>query len=292
MEKPKPATTPSDFRPPRNTMKIPRFAACLVALNLTALPETRAAAVMAYAVEHGGPKASTQIVNIQNGQVWTHGMGNDANVDILFDESRQQAVIIDHARQRYTPITDDSVRKLTSRLEGMSYMLRGLNDQIKQLGPEQKAKWGMLLDGLPVDAIDEAQKAVAGLGLESMGKAQYFTGIRCEWMRLNLAQSAPVEFCLAAVDALSLSAEDRNALQGLVRLTQTLLQRAQGLASRFGVNISQSDLDKLAGIPLAIEDRRGKQRLSMTLTAIGPAKTPLDPPTIPEHYRSEGLKFW
>ena len=273
-------------------MKIPCFAACLLALNLVSLPETRAAAVMSYAVEHGGQKASTQTVNIQDGQVWTHGLGDDAKIDILYDESRQQAVLIDHARQRYIPITDDSVRKLTSRLEGMSYMLRGLNDQIKQLNPEQKAKWGMLLEGLPVDAINEAQKAVAGLSLESMGKAQFFTGIRCEWMRLNLAQSAPVEFCLAAVDALSLSTADREALQGLTRLFQTLLQRAQGLASRFGVNLRQSDLDKLAGIPLAIEDRRGKQRLSLTLTAIGPAKSPLNPPAIPENYRSEGLKFW
>ena len=273
-------------------MKTPCLAISLVALNLTALADSRAASVMTYAVQHGEQTASTQTVNIQDGQVWTHGLGNDAKVDILFDESREQAVIIDHARQRYTPITDDSVRKLTSRLEGMSYMLRGLNDQIKQLNPEQKAKWGMLLDGLPVDAINEAQQALAGVSLESMGKAQFFNGIRCEWMRLNLAQSAPVEFCLAAVDTLDLSPADRKALQGLTRLFQTLLQRAQGLASRFGVNIRQSDLDKLGGIPLAIEDRRGQQRLSMTLTAIGPAKAPLSPPALPENYRSEGLKFW
>jgi hypothetical protein len=272
-------------------MKSPTFIACLMAIGLAAMHPARAAGVLAYQIEQGGKK-SEQTLNVQNGQAWVNGVWGDKNLDVLFDNSRMEAIVIDHGRQRYIPVTDDSVRKLTGRLEGMSYMLKGLNDQLQQLNPEQKAKWGMLLDGLPLDAINEAQKELAGYELKSMSKGQFANGIRCEWIRLTPGRSAPVEFCLADADAFGLAEADRETLKGVVRFSQLLLQRAQGLASRFGFKISQKDLDTLAGIPVIVKDRRGQPSLTMTLTGIGAPTARLSPPTVPENYRSEGLKPW
>lgn len=250
-----------------------------------------AASTLTYSVKQGGHKA-VQTVNIQDGQVWITHAGGDSKTDVLFDRATDQWVLIDHRNQSYTPVNEETVRKLSAQIEDMLPLVQGLGDQIRRLNPQQRAKWEKMLNGFPLDAFDQARQEIKASHLKPKGKAQTIAGVRCETMQLRAGHVGDLEFCLAKPEALGLTAEDAETLQALTSFTQRLAQKAHGLASRFGLAIAQSDLNKLAGIPIMLRNTKGQHPLSMTLDHAEKITTPLKPLQIPENYQPQKLRLW
>lgn len=272
-------------------MSLPRrpFSALILTLTLLPCPPSQAGATLSYQVMEGQHK-TTQTVNIQDGMAWVTAAGGNKNLDLLW--AKEYLVLIDHGRQRYTPINEDSVRKLAGQVETMTPLLRGLGGQIRQLKPEQRAKWEKLMDGFPLDTFDQAQQELSSARLESTGQRKVIAGIQCAVTRISAGPANQLELCLAQPDALGLSAEDANTLNDLAAFTQRLARQAHGLASRFGVAMAQIDIGQLAGIPIQIDEQRGQYPLTMTLERAATATAPLQALTIPENYRADRLKLW
>ena len=248
-------------------------------------------AVLEYTVDQGH-RTAVQTVNIRDGSVWIKGAGGDDRMDALYERSSERLTLIDHRKQRYTPISEDSVKRLTGQIEDATPLLRGLGDQIRKLNPKQRAKWEKLLGGVPLDAFEAAQHELKDAKLQPVGQ-KHIAGIPCEAMQFSGNKAAgDIEFCLAQPAMLGLPEQDAETLQALTGFVRILAQKAHGLASPFGLALAGSDIDKLAGIPIQIRERQGKHPLSMTLSRAGAAKGATDGFKIPENYRPDTLKLW
>ncbi len=258
--------------------------------SLTSNP-VMAASTLAYRVVQGG-RTAMQVVNIQDGKIWISGVGGDSKTDVLFDRATQYGVLIDHRHQTYTPVNEEAIGKLCAQIEDMVPLVQGLGDQIRRLNPQQRAKWEKMLDGFPLDAFDQARQQMQSTHLHPKGRTQTIAGVRCDSMDLKAGHTADLELCIAQPDALSLTVEDADTLRAFIGFTQRVTRKAHGLASRFGLVAGQSDLDKLAGIPIQIREKKGAKPLSMTLNQAEKIKTPLKPLQIPATYRFQKFRFW
>jgi hypothetical protein len=250
-----------------------------------------AASILKYSVKQGGHTA-VQTVNIQNGQVWITHAGGDSKTDVLFDRAMDLWVLIDHRNQSYTPVNEETVRKLSAQIEDMLPLVQGLGDQIRRLNPQQRAKWEKMLNGFPLDAFEQARLEIKGFHLNPKGKAKSIAGIRCETLQVKTNRTGNMEFCLAQPDTLGLTAEDAETLRALTDFTQRLAQKAHGLASRFGLAVAQTDLNNLTGIPVLLRETKGQHPLSMILEHVEKIATTLKPLQIPENYRPQKLRIW
>lgn len=270
---------------------IPRaFVFGLASLVVAGSPKAMAASVLSYSVMQGGHKV-VQTVNIQDGQVWITHAGGDNKTDVLFDRTTSQWVLIDHRRQRHTPVNEETVRKLGSQIETMTPLVKGLGDQIRRLNPQQRSKWEKMLNGFPLDTFEQVRQELKTTQLKITGKSRTIGGVGCEVMQLKTGYG-DMELCLAQPQALGLTAEDADTLQALTDLSQQLVLRAHGLASPFGLAIARTDLAKLAGIPILIRVTHQRNPLSMTLDHAETIKTPLQPLQIPENYRADTPRLW
>ena len=264
----------------------------LICLTLAVLPVTGwPASLLEYQVTRGGQK-SVQTVNIQDGLVWITAAGGDANTDVLFASEQEQLVLVDHRRQRYTPVNPASLQKLTGQVANVTPLLRGLGDQINRLPPAQQAQWERLLGGFPLDAFEKIRQEVARAELKPEGAPKTIARIRCQPWRLSAGQLANLSVCLAAPGALGLTDRDADTLKALVRFIRQVAGQAHGLASPWGIAISQAELDQVEGIPLQLRLLKDQQPLSMTLQRASQAKGPLTPLRIPDNYQAETLRLW
>ena len=247
-------------------------------------------AVLEYTVDQGH-RTTVQTVNIRDGSVWIKGAGGDSRMDALYERSGERLTLIDHRKQRYTPISEDSVKRLTGQIEDATPLLRGLGDQIRKLNPKQRAKWEKLLGNVPLDAFEAAQHEWKDAKLQRAGQ-KHIAGIPCEAMQFRGSKAGDIEFCIAQPAMLGLPEQDAQTLEALTGFVHKLAQKAHGLASPFGLALAASDIDKLAGIPIQIRERQGKHPLSMTLSRAGTAKATTDGFKIPENYRPDTLKLW
>lgn len=265
------------------------LSALFLTLCLLPGPSSQAAATLSYQFVQGERKAN-QTVHVQDGMAWVKAVGGDKNLDVLW--AKEYLVLIDHRGQRYTPVNEESVKKLTGQVETMTPLLRGLGGQIRQLSPAQRAKWEKLLDGVPLDAFDQAEKELSSARLESTGQKKTIAGIQCALTRIRIERGDKLELCLAELDALGLSAEDAKTLRDLTTFTQRIARQAHGLASRFGVALAGMDIDQLEGIPIQIHEQRGQHPLTMTLEHADTDIAPQQALSIPENYRADRLKLW
>ena len=270
---------------------MPSISRLIAGLLIFGLTPAHADAVLEYTVDQG-QRTALQTVNIRDGSVWVKGAGGDGHMDVLYERSSERLTLIDHRKQRYTPVSEDSVKRLAGQIEDATPLLRGLGDQIRKLNPKQRAKWEKLLGDVPLDAFGTVQREWKDAKLQPAGRKQ-IAGIPCEAMHLSGNKAAgDIELCLAQPAMLGLPEQDAETLRALTGFVHNLAQKAHGLASPFGLALAGSDIDKLVGIPVQIRERQGKHPLSMTLNRAGAAKEATDSFKIPENYRPDTLKLW
>lgn len=236
-------------------------------------------------------KTVIQKALVQNGTVFIKAAGGDANTDILFERAENRLILIDHRKQRYTPITEDSLKRLSGQLEDVAPLVRGLSAQLKNLDPRQKAKWEKMLGGVPLDGIGQAEREIQHATLKHTGQ-KTIAGVACEQMRMTGTRTSDAEFCLASAQALALTPQDAETLQALIQFVQAVARKAHGLASQFGLELAAVDIDEINGIPLQIRTLKGKHPLSLTFQHCDPHAAPVEDMKVPAHYKAEKLRLW
>ncbi len=272
-------------------MNIRPMATLLAALALLT-PDAGANAVLTYRWQHDGQTA-IQTVSIQDGMLWITGLGGDPQLETVYDRQREQLALIDHRRQRITPIDAASVGKLAGYLEDIAPLLRGMSGQIQRLSPEQRKKWAGMLGDFPLDAFDIARKELEHTQLKSADKPKAVAGIPCHLLRLSSGKTTGLDLCLATPEALNLNADDTQTLAALSRLSQRLAGQAQAIAARFGLALGRQDLERLSGVPVAVRELKGHPPRTLELERVQTVTSALKKPEIPEGgYQVERLRLW
>ncbi|SMF96542.1 hypothetical protein SAMN02949497_3942 [Methylomagnum ishizawai] len=246
--------------------------------------------VIEYRVEQG-KHSVLQPVIIKAGTVLVKGAGGDGNLDVLYEREAERLVLIDHKKQRYTPITDERVGRIAQQAEDLQPVLRGIGEQLRKLSPKQREKWEQMLGGVSLDQFDATRKAAASTRLLKTGVGKQFAGVNCQEMNVVKGGAKALEFCLADPAALKLGREDAETLRALIGFTQKLAEKAQGLTSQLGMDLPMGGLAGLAGVPIELRDLDGKHPLAMRLNRVD-GETVAAAPKVPEGYREKSLELW
>lgn len=254
------------------------------------IASVQADSIIEYQVETG-KHSSTQPVLIKNGTLLVKAAGGDGNLDILYEQSGERLVLIDHKKQHFTPITDENIRKIADQVETVQPLLKGFGEQLRKLSPKQRAKWEDMLGGISLDQFDAAKREAQSTQLQKTGIGKKVAGISCEEMKVIRRGNTAAQFCLADPSALKLPEEDASTVRSLIAFTQRLAQKAQGL-TQFGIELPGGDLSNLAGVPLQMRELKGKHPVALTLSRVSDEDVAADSLKIPEGYRAEKLKLW
>lgn len=233
-----------------------------------------------------------QPVLIKNGHLLVKAAGGDKNLDILYERGAERLLLIDHRKQRFTSVTDDNVGRIARQAEELQPVLRGIGEQLRNLSPKQREKWGALLGGIDLDAFDATRRAAAETTLSKTGAGKHIAGIRCQPMQVLKGKATTAEFCLADPAALKLPEDDAATLRALVGFTQRLAHQAQGLTTQLGIGLPVEGLASLAGVPIALRDLSGKHPVAMTLSRVGNEAVSAEALKVPEGYRAQELALW
>lgn len=250
-----------------------------------------AASTLTYSLTENGQN-SVQMVNIQDGKVWLSGVGGSSQLDIVFEKATDEILWVDHGRHRIMPINTRSVKKLTDQLQDLQPLLVGLNKQISQLDPRQKARWGKLLGDFPIDAFDIAKRELAETRITRSGKPKTIAGVACTPRSIGSGKATTLELCLSEPGNLGLPQEDAETLTALNAFLGSMQAQLAKLVTQFGMNLKEGQLDQPWGIPIAVREVKGKQPLTATLDHIEKITPGLKSPVIPADYKPERLKFW
>jgi hypothetical protein len=250
-----------------------------------------AGSLLEYAVSHDG-HSSLQTATINHGEIVIRAAGGDPSLDLVFEQTSKRLTLVDHRRQRYTPVTEDAIARLAGQVEDVTPLLRGLGQQLRGLDARQRAKWEKMLGGFPLDAFAVAQNTLQGITLDAAGTGKEIAGVPCKPLQLKGERFHPMALCIANPETLGLSGDDTAAVQSLVAMAHAVATRAHGLASRLGLALSNPHLDALTGIPVEIRELKGTHPLSMTLKRKQPTAPEAAPYHIPENYLADRLRLW
>lgn len=250
-----------------------------------------AESVVDFRVENG-KAISEQPVFIKQGAVLVKSAGGDGNLDILYEQPKQQLVLIDHKRHEFTVVTDEKVVRIARQAEDVRPLLQGIGEQLRKLSPKQRAKWEDMLGGISLDKFDAAKRAAQSTQLLKTGVSKTIAGISCEEMNVVRKGAPAVEFCLADPAALRLPADDAATLRSLIGFTQHLAARAESLSSQFGIELPLGSITNLVGVPVEMKDFGGKHPVALTLSGVSDQGFPSDSLQVPAGYRAKELSLW
>jgi hypothetical protein len=258
---------------------------------LFAVASVHAESLMEFQVDRG-KRSAMQPVMIKDGTVLVKSAGGDGNLDILYEQANERLILIDHKKQRFTPVTDEKVSRIARQAEDVQPLLQGFSEQLRKLSPKQRAKWESMLGGISLDQFDSARRAAESTKLMKTGVGKKVAGISCEQMNVVKGSAKAAEFCLADPAALKLPKDDSATIRSLIEFTQRLAAHAQGLSTQFGIELPASGIASLAGIPVEMRDFSGKHPVVMTLSRVGGGAVPSDSLKVPAGYRPKELALW
>ncbi|MDD2769162.1 MAG: hypothetical protein PHT19_10525 [Methylococcus sp.] len=267
----------------------PRIA-CAIILSSFSVSAVFADSTLQYQVS--GEKA-LQSLFVKDGQVLIKSAGGDTKLDILFSQARNAAFLIDHRKHAYMPVTEQRVAELASQVQDVQPLLRGLGEQLKNVSPDQKAKWSNLLGGVDLDRVT-AKEDKRPLNLTQAGTAKTQSGIACSKVELRQGGDKKGDICLASAEVLKLPSGDYDALRSMLQFSSRLADKAKGAATRF-VDlgpIPTVNLNEYPGIPVEFHDTSSKQASAMTLSKISSEGLSASIMEIPEGYSAKKLKLW
>jgi hypothetical protein len=267
-----------------------RLALCLAVVLCTFSIECLADSVLAYRLKTGGSPVEQQL-EIQNGQAWIHGLGGDAEMDLLFDAQSGQWAVIDRKRKSFTTFSEKSVRQLSEQLELVAPLVKGLGEQMGGLSADQQQQWGRLLEKVPVEQINRLQKTAKKTKLVATGKSQRIAGIECRPFKVD-SSGTHLDFCLADPLTLALPEPDAKTLSQMTASSRAMIQNAGTLSARFGLNLATSDLSKISGLPVAFREGGSNPGMDLQFLGVKTPEHPLKSPNIPDGYHQEKIKLW
>lgn len=230
------------------------------------------AATIDYSVkEHGD--LIVQTANVTANKVFVKGAGGDPDSDVLFDADREVLFVIDHRKQRYLQIDNNTINKVTALSKAVSDTFGSDNEAI--------------LEGLENIGIVSASRLVATtIDTNSTLKVG---GYPCSLYRSYLAGDLVSEICMAEQRSLNLSPDDFRALRSFWVFSVQLVIRAESLLSVLGVQLPRMEFDDTGGLPIAIYTTKDNRHVRFI--RINQNDEPLNVFNMPKNYTRARIPF-
>lgn len=233
-----------------------------------------------------------QEVVVKQGRVMIPSLDAKDRRDFLFDRTRQEAVLIDHSRQTFIRVNDQTLDRLSRQSEPLKPLLAGLSSQLGKLTPEQRAKWQNMLGGVDLDKIASAAKNELPSHLARKAGARKVGSFSCESVSVLRGKQKVAELCISQADAIGLSADDYATIRSLFDFAEHLANKTRGFSSLMGISIPAVSVQEIPGIPVEIRDLSGPRHETYSLAQIASSAGDSVAMDVPQGYRSEQLNLW
>lgn len=266
----------------------------LITLAIGAIADVSADSTLEYLVIDTPNRAGKpQPVIIKDGRVMVKGAGGDHQLDMLYRRDQDTLFIIDHGKRSYMTLDPQQISQIGQQAEQLQPLLQGFGEQLGRLSPQQRAKWQQMLgDSVSIDDIAAAAKPVESASIVKTGVGKNIAGIACEEMNVVQGATKTAEFCLADPSRLSLSGDDYDTVRSLLRFSENLAARTQGMANQFGFKIPNIRIHDLVGVPVEMKDYSSRSQSAVSLNRIDTAAVAAEVMQIPNGYRPTPLTLW
>lgn len=265
----------------------------LLALSMLALISSPTAVYAESALQYRLKGRDTlQKILVKEGRVLIPGLDADSRRDFLFDRDRSQAAVIDHGAQSFITVDDKAIERLRRQSEPLQPLLAGLGAQLKNLTPEQRAKWQGMLGGIDLERVASASTKTAPAHLARGTKHQKVGAFECERMTVLSGSKKLAEVCVSQAESLGLPEDDYVTLRSLFDFAQTMAAKTQGLSGLMGWSVPVIQVNEIPGVPVEIRGFNKLKNESLSLASIDTSKTDDHSMNIPPGYRHEPLKLW
>lgn len=235
----------------------------------------------------------THLILVKDGKVLIPNLdGADHHRDLLFDRSLREAILIDHKTQTYVKVNKQAIEKISRQTEPLQPLLAGLGSQLKNLTPEQRAKWQGMLGGIDLDKFVAATQTRTPMLLSKQGPARTVGSYTCTPVTVQRGKDKVAEVCLSDAHALGLAEDDYATLRSLLDFAERVAKKTQGLSSLMGFSIPVVEVESMPGIPVEIRSIGRKHSEQAQLASVGQPGDATVALTVPEGYRGEDLKLW
>lgn len=164
----------------------------------------------------------TQIASVKQGKVLIQ-VPDDANKYMIFDQAQQTLTMIDHTQKSFTVFDEAKIASLTGQLNSMKSMLQ---NQLKNLPPEQRAQVAAMMGG--IDLSDNTANKGPAATLSSKGKDSR-NGHSCQ--SYDVIENKKIgNICVSDESDLALSATDFETLLSMQTFMLSLARTAKDAA--------------------------------------------------------------
>lgn len=266
------------------------FANLICVLGMLAAVSAQADSALQYRL-NGQP--DTHLILVKGGKVLIPNLdGADHHRDLLYDRNLREAVLIDHKAQTYVKVNKQTVDKVSRQTEPLLPLLAGLGSQLKNLTPEQRAKWQGMLGGVDLDKLAAATQTRAPMLLSKPGSTRTVGSYTCTPVTVQRGKDKVAEVCLSDATALGLTDDDYATLRSLLDFAERVAKKTQGLSNLMGFSIPVVEMESIPGIPVEIRSIGRKHPEQAQLASVGQPGDATVAMTVPEGYRGEDLKLW
>jgi hypothetical protein len=238
-------------------------------------------------------QSDTQSVLIKEGKVLIPGLdGADHHRDLLYDKGLSEAVLIDHKSQTYVKVNRETIERISRQTEPLQPLIAGLGAQLKNLTPEQRAKWQAMLGGVDLDKLAAASQASAPMHLTKEGQARQVGHFKCTPLSVRRGKDKVAEICLSEAAEIGLAADDYATFRSLLDFAQKVAKKTQGLSSLMGFSIPVVSVQEAPGVPVEIRSSGRQNAEKAQLASVASPSSTSVAMTVPDGYRSQELKLW
>lgn len=230
-------------------------------------------------------------LDLSDGKAWVRAYGGPKGPDLLFDGPSEQWIIIDHSRRRFSILSEKTLRRLASDMALVAPLIQGLGDQIRHLEPQQKQRWGQLLQGVPIEELANQKEKIRDIKVLTGLTSRKIGGIPCSVVQAK-SDWRHLELCLAKHESLNMDQKDTQTLKAMESGLHRLAEESKTLLKQLGTEIKGFDVNKFKGIPILITDQAEATTTDIRLTRIHALDPDSKAPGIPEGYREEKIKPW
>lgn len=182
----------------------------------------------------------TQIASVKQGRVLIQ-VPDDATKQMIFDQAQQTLTMVDHTQKSFTVFDEAKIASLSGQLNSMKSMLQ---NQLKNLPPEQRAQVAALMGGVDL-SNNTADKGPAAT-LSSKGKDTR-NGHNCQ--SYDVIEDKKIgNICVSDESDLALSAKDFETLLSMQTFMLSLARTAKEAAGDLAGDMPDFGNAKIDGL--------------------------------------------
>lgn len=239
-----------------------------------------------------GRHEGVQTILVGAGKVLIQSLASKEGKDLLFDQSRSEATLIDHKQSTFITVNDETIDRLGRQSAPLQPLIAGLGAQMDKLTPQQRAKWQSMLGGIDLDKVANAATSQSPARITKQEGPRTVGAFSCDPVLISRGKKKLAEVCLSQADQVGLPAEDYATIRALLDFAGHLVEKTQGLGSLMGFSIPVVAVKELPGVPVEIRDVSGKRNETLSLASIDRTDLGAVNMQVPANYRNQPLKLW